>query len=100
LASAGRQVPLAEKHAIASQTSPRAADLTAQVRGDMLMTRLALRGVSKIERFTEQTGEPMEYFQSGSMKIARLPAHVEQLREEVERGQQAGVEIDFIRSRR
>jgi glycine/D-amino acid oxidase-like deaminating enzyme len=96
LARAGRQVAVVEKHAIASQTSPRAAGLTAQVRGDMLMTRLAMQGVRKIERFTEETGEPMEYFQSGSMKIARLPAHVEQLREEVERGKQAGVEIDFI----
>ena len=62
----------------------------------MVMTRLAMQGVRKIERFTEETGEPMEYFQSGSMKIARLPVHVEQLREEVERGRQAGIEIDFV----
>ncbi|HEX4172654.1 MAG TPA: FAD-dependent oxidoreductase, partial [Acetobacteraceae bacterium] len=60
LARAGRQVAVVEKHAIASQTSPRAAGLTAQVRGDMLMTRLAMQGVRKIERFTEETGEPME----------------------------------------
>ena len=96
LARAGRQVALVDQHAIASQTSPRAAGLTAQVRGDMVMTRLAMQGVRKIERFTEETGEPMEYFQSGSMKIARLPVHVEQLREEVERGRQAGIEIDFV----
>ncbi len=96
LARAGRAVALVDKHAIASQTSPRAAGLTAQVRGDMLMTRLATMGVRKIERFEKETGEPLVCHQSGSMKLARLPEHVEQLREEVARGKEAGVPIDFV----
>jgi glycine/D-amino acid oxidase-like deaminating enzyme len=96
LAKAGRQVALLDKNAIASQTSPRAAGLSSHVRGTLGLTRLAKRGVEKIIRFTEETGQEMEVFQPGSLKIARLPEHVEQLHEDVARGKAAGVEIDLI----
>jgi glycine/D-amino acid oxidase-like deaminating enzyme len=96
LAKAGRDVVLLDKNEIASQTSPRAAGLSGQVRATPGMTRLARRGVQKIMAFTEETGQPMEVYQPGSLKIARRPAHVQQLREEVARGQVAGLAIDFI----
>jgi glycine/D-amino acid oxidase-like deaminating enzyme len=96
LARAGLGVALVDQHAIASQTSPRAAGLTAQVRGDALMTRLAVQGVRKIEAFAAETGEPMLYHQSGSLKIARRPEDEAQLRDEVDRGKALGVPIDFV----
>src|SRR3954452_7431871 len=64
--SPNRRVALVERHAVASQTSPRAAGLTSKTRGTEVMTRLADLAVRKIERFTEETGEPLVYHQSGA----------------------------------
>jgi glycine/D-amino acid oxidase-like deaminating enzyme len=97
LAKAGlNPVVLVDKHEIASQTSLRAAGLTAQVRQSELMTRLATMAVDKIRNFTAETGEELIYFQSGSLKIARTSEHEEQLRRDVERGRKLGVDIDLI----
>jgi len=89
-------VALVDMHELASQTSPRAAGLTSQVRRSELMTRLAKLAVKKIESFAEDTGEPFTFFQPGALKIARLPNHEAQLKAEVERGRRTGVELDFI----
>jgi glycine/D-amino acid oxidase-like deaminating enzyme len=97
LAKAGlAPVALVDKHAIASQTSPRAAGLTAQLRQSDLMTRLATMSVEKIKNFAVETGEPLIYFRSGSLKIARSPEHHHQLQRDVERGRKLGVDIDFV----
>jgi glycine/D-amino acid oxidase-like deaminating enzyme len=96
LAKAGRSVALVDQAAIASQTSPRAAGLSGQLRRSELMTRLASRAVAKIERFTEETGEPMVFFQPGSLKIARTPEHEKQVHKEVARGKQLGLDVDLI----
>ena len=97
LVKAGKQrVALIDKHALASQTSPRAAGLTGQVRTTDLMTQLAMLAVKKIERFEADTGEPLVYVRSGSLKIARTPEHHAQLQREVARGRRLGLEIDFV----
>jgi 4-methylaminobutanoate oxidase (formaldehyde-forming) len=85
-----------ERHAIASQTSPRAAGLTQQIRTDDVMTRLAMGSVSKIEQFAEETGEPLAFHQSGSLKLARTPEFVEQIHGEIERGQALGLDIQPV----
>jgi len=101
LAKAGlTPVALVDKHEIASQTSPRAAGLTSQIRQSELMTRLATMAVDKIKNFTIETGEQMIYFQSGSLKIARTPEHRQQLHRDVELGQKLGVDIDFVSTAR
>jgi glycine/D-amino acid oxidase-like deaminating enzyme len=89
-------VALIDMHDLASQTSPRAAGLTSQVRRSELMTRLAVLAVKKIESFAAETGEPLIYHQPGALKIARLPEHEEQLRAEVARGRRLGLDLDFI----
>jgi glycine/D-amino acid oxidase-like deaminating enzyme len=89
-------VALVDKHEIASQTSPRAAGLTSQIRHSELMTRLASMAVDKIKNFTAETGEPMVYVQSGSMRIARTAEHEQQLHRDVELGQKLGLNIDFV----
>jgi glycine/D-amino acid oxidase-like deaminating enzyme len=96
LVKAGRQVTLVDKHALGSQTSPRAAGLTSQARGTDLMTQLARRAVRKIEGFKEETGEEIVFHQPGALKIARLPDHVEQLEREVERGRRFGTGVEMI----
>jgi glycine/D-amino acid oxidase-like deaminating enzyme len=96
LAKSGiRPVALVDKHGIASQTSPRAAGLTSVVRRSELMTRLATRAVEKIKTFSEETGEELIYFQSGSLKIARTAEHQQQLERDVELGQRLGIDVDF-----
>src|SRR6266516_3066765 len=89
-------VALIDKHEIASQTSPRAAGLSSEIRKSELMTRLATMAVEKIRGFAAETGEEMVYFQPGSLRIARTAAHEQQLRRDVELGQRLGVNIDFV----
>jgi glycine/D-amino acid oxidase-like deaminating enzyme len=96
LAKAGKRVALLDKHALGSQTSPRAAGLTSQARGTDLMTALAKRAVRKIESFADETGERIVFHQPGALKIARLPEHVSQLRSDVERGRRLGTGLEMI----
>ena len=91
-----RDVVLVDTFEPGTQTSPRAAGLTSQVRSTDVLTRLAQRAVKKLERFEEELGQPLRFDQSGALKIARTPEHVEQLRREVARGQALGLPIDFI----
>ena len=60
------------------------------------MTQLAKRAVRKIERFKAETGEQIVFHQTGRLKIARLPEHVEQLQREVERGAANGTGVEMI----
>jgi len=96
LARRGKRVALVERFAIASQTSPRAAGLTQQIRTDPVMTKLAMRSVEKIVRFGEDTGEALAFQQSGSIKLARTPEYASQIHQEVERGRQIGLDIRAV----
>jgi 4-methylaminobutanoate oxidase (formaldehyde-forming) len=94
LAATGeRDVALLDRFAIASQTSPRAAGLTQQIRPTAGMTRLAMLAVEKIGRFAEETGEPMTYHRSGSVKMARTERDARQIRAELAAGQERGLEM-------
>jgi glycine/D-amino acid oxidase-like deaminating enzyme len=65
LASSGLSVALLDKAELASQTSPRAAGLSGQLRSNSTMTRIAARAAQKITTFQTDTGEPMVFFQPG-----------------------------------
>jgi glycine/D-amino acid oxidase-like deaminating enzyme len=91
-----RNVVLLDKFALGSQTSPRAAGLTGQVRATDVLTRLAMRGVSKLATFSQETGQPLRFDQTGALKIARTEQHVAQLKREVARGKAWGVDVDFV----
>lgn len=96
LARHGLRVALLERSGLASQTSPRAAGLTSQVRATPALTALARRAVVKLAAFTAETGQPLRFTQSGALKIARNERDAAQLAREVERGRETGVPIDFI----
>jgi glycine/D-amino acid oxidase-like deaminating enzyme len=96
LARAGLSVALLDKAELASQTSPRAAGLSGQLRSGEAMTRIAARAVRKIADFQVETGEPMVFFQPGSLKVARRPEHEAQLHDEVRQGQQLGLDVAII----
>jgi len=96
LARRGARVAVLERAALASQTSPRAAGLSSQVRATPALTRLAQRAVAKLAAFTAETGQPLRFTQSGALKIARTEQDAEQLAREVARGAAAGVPIEMI----
>jgi glycine/D-amino acid oxidase-like deaminating enzyme len=96
LARRGTRVALLDRAALASQTSPRAAGLSSQVRATPALTKLAQRAVAKLASFTDETGEPLRFTQSGALKIARTERDAEQLTHEVARGARVGVPIEMI----
>lgn len=96
LARHGLRVVLLERSRLASQTSPRAAGLTSQVRATSALTAIARRAVVKLAAFTDETGQPLRFTQSGALKIARNERDAAQLAREVERGRETGVPIDFV----
>ena len=96
LARRGLRVAVLERAALASQTSPRAAGLTSQVRATPALTKLAQRAVVKLAAFSDETGEPLRFTQSGALKIARNDRDAEQLAREVRRAAAVGVPVDFI----
>jgi 4-methylaminobutanoate oxidase (formaldehyde-forming) len=96
LAHGAKNVVLVDRFDVASQTSPRAAGLSQQIRADPITTRLAMRGVQMLERFSEDTGEPLIVHQSGSIKMARTPAGAAQVARDITHGQALGLEIKAI----
>ena len=68
-------VVLIDKHDIGSQTSPRAAGMVSCARKSDLMISLIKDACRKIEAFTEETGQPLDWVDSGSLKIARRPRY-------------------------
>jgi glycine/D-amino acid oxidase-like deaminating enzyme len=96
LARRGARVAVLDRAALASQTSPRAAGLSSQVRATPALTKLAQRAVVKLGAFTEETAQPLRFTQSGALKIARSERDAEQLAREVARGAAAGVPIEFV----
>jgi glycine/D-amino acid oxidase-like deaminating enzyme len=96
LARRGVRVAVLERAALASQTSPRAAGLSSQVRATPALTRLAQRAVAKLAAFSDETGEPLRFTQSGALKIARTERDADQLVREVARGAAVGVPIEFV----
>jgi glycine/D-amino acid oxidase-like deaminating enzyme len=96
LARRGARVVVLERAALASQTSPRAAGLSSQVRATPALTKLAQRAVAKLATFTADTGQPLRFTQSGALKIARTERDAEQLDREVARGAAVGVPIERV----
>ena len=96
LARRGARVVVLDRAALASQTSPRAAGLSSQVRATPALTKLAQRAVAKLAAFTAETGQPLRFTQSGALKIGRTDRDAEQLTREVARGAAAGVPIELV----
>ena len=92
----GLTVALVDKHDVGSQTSPRAAGMVSCVRKSDLMIRLIKDACRKIEMFTEETGQPLDWVHSGSLKIARRPQDAEVIKGDFERGRRMGLDVELI----
>ncbi|MFN8489484.1 MAG: FAD-dependent oxidoreductase [Caldilineaceae bacterium] len=96
LARRGKRVVLLDAHEVVTQTSPRAAGLTQQIRSDPLMTQLAMQSVRQITQLTAESGEALTFHQNGSIKLALTESFAAQIQDEVQRGQAQGLEIALI----
>ena len=50
----------------------------------------------KIEAFTQETGQPLDWMQSGSLKIARRPQDEEVIKVDFDRGCRMGLDVELI----
>ena len=89
-------VALIDKHDVGSQTSPRAAGMVSCARKSDLMISLIKDACRKIEAFTEETGEPLDWVHSGSLKIARRPQDAEVIKTDFERGRRMRLDVELI----
>lgn len=98
LAAMGCQdVAVLEGRGLASQTSPRAAGLTRVANADRPeLGRLQLRSIAKIKKFQAETGEQLDWVQSGSVSIARDDATSALMHREIDVGTQLGVRVEEI----
>jgi len=92
----GLSVALLDKHQIGSQTSPRAAGMVSCARTGDLMITLIKDACRKIETFTEETGQPLDWVHSGSLKIARRSQDGEVVEADFERGRRMGLDVELI----
>jgi glycine/D-amino acid oxidase-like deaminating enzyme len=94
---AGRVV-LVERHELGSQTSPRAAGMVNYMRKSELMIELVKLAGKHIREFSRETGEPLSWVASGSLKVARRPQDAEVLEWDLERGCRMGLDVELVSS--
>src|SRR5262245_40796175 len=91
-----RNVALLDKHDIGSQTSPRAAGMVSCVRKSELMIELIKLAAKRIRGFTQDTGQPLDWVPSGSLKVARRDQDVAVIDDDVVRGRRLGLDVARI----
>ncbi len=91
-----RRVVLVDRFEPGSQTSPKAAGLFKLIQADEGRTRLARLSVHKVTHFEEETGIPLPVVRSGSLLLARTPAHAEFVRQEAGQSRAWGVELELL----
>jgi 4-methylaminobutanoate oxidase (formaldehyde-forming) len=89
-------VVVVEKHDLASQTSPRAAGLVSHARTTDLMTELVKIAGAKLARFTEDTGQALDWERPGSLKVARRAQDLPVLDGDVARGERLGLDVELV----
>jgi 4-methylaminobutanoate oxidase (formaldehyde-forming) len=90
------RIVLIDMHAIGSQTSPRAAGMVSCVRKSDLMTSLIMDAAARITRFGAETGQPLDWVRSGSLKVARRPEDDAVLEGDLARGRRLGLDVERL----
>lgn len=98
LARLGQTVIVVDRFAPVSQTSPRAAGVTAHVPLDDDLTRIGLRSIDKLLAFQADTGQPLNLHRNGAVKLCRSSRYESLIQEEIRRGRRFGVSIREITS--
>lgn len=92
----GLSVALLDKHDSGSQTSPRAAGMVSCMRKGELMIELIKDACRKIETFTVETDQPLDWVHSGSLKIARRPQDADVIAADLDRGRRMGLDVEQV----
>ncbi|QCP53228.1 FAD-binding oxidoreductase [Trinickia violacea] len=90
------RVALLERLEIGSQTSPRAAGMVSCMRKGDLMIDLIKLAAAKIRQFSADTGQPLDWVQSGSLKVARRPEDAEVIQEDILRGRRHDLGVEEV----
>ncbi|WP_269501246.1 NAD(P)/FAD-dependent oxidoreductase [Burkholderia sp. IMCC1007] len=90
------RVALLERLEIGSQTSPRAAGMVSCLRKSDLMIELIKQAADRIREFSADTGQPLDWVHSGSLKVARRPVDVDVIQEDLLRGRRHGLDVEEI----
>jgi len=96
LARRGAAVALLDQHALASQTSPRAAGLTSQAASHPTMARLRQEACRVFERFEAEMGRSVEFHRSGSLKAVYTEAGEARLHADLETARGLGIPVELI----
>jgi len=91
-----RRVALVDQHDIGSQTSPRAAGMVSCLRKSGFMIEIIKLAAKKIARLTEETGQPLDWVRSGSLKVARRAEDARVLTDDLRRGVEHGLDVERI----
>jgi glycine/D-amino acid oxidase-like deaminating enzyme len=67
-----------------------------QIQADDALSPIGRLAIDKLMAFEEETGQPLEVFQPGSIKVARAPGDEAQLHTEVSRGRATGVDVSLV----
>ena len=90
------RVALVERLEIGSQTSPRAAGMVSCLRKSDLMIDLIKLAADRIRQFSGDTGQPLDWVHSGSLKVARRPMDAEVIQEDILRGRRHGLDVEEL----
>ncbi len=94
----GAEVTLVERRTLGSQASGRAAGLFKSVQADELRTTLARRSIEKASTFADWAGVELPVVRSGSVLVARRPAHQAMLAAELATSRGWGVPLTEVAS--
>jgi 4-methylaminobutanoate oxidase (formaldehyde-forming) len=89
-------VVLVDRHEIGSQTSPRAAGMVSCMRKGEVMMRLIKVAAAALQHFAEETGQPLDWVHSGSLKVARRTEDAEVIQADIARGLRLGMDVEQI----
>jgi glycine/D-amino acid oxidase-like deaminating enzyme len=92
-----RGVQLIEARELAGATSSQAAGLVGQVRASAERTLLAMASVKLFSRFEQETGWPVDWRQTGSIRIASTDERAEEFELMAKVAQSVGLEVEFLR---
>ena len=96
LARRGAAVALLDQHALASQTSPRAAGLTSQAASHPTMARLRHEACGVFERFEAEMECSVDFHRSGSLKAAYTEAGEARLHADLETARGLGIPVGLV----
>jgi glycine/D-amino acid oxidase-like deaminating enzyme len=97
LAGAGyRDIQVVEQGELAGATSGQAAGLVGQVRATKERCRLAVASVALYSRIRQDTGYPVDWRQTGSVRMAATAERAAEFRALAVVAQSAGLEVEFL----